>query len=1197
VAEAIRVLIAEDTPADAELVVRELRRSGFEPDWRRVDTEADYLQALAPELDIILSDYSMPQFDGPRALRLLQESGLDVPFILVSGTVGEDAAVAAMRGGASDYLLKDRLARLGTAVRHAIDERREREERRRIEARLHENVRLLVQQAPVCIAMFDRDMRYLAASQRWIEEYGRGHAELIGRCHYDISPDLPEVWREAHRRGQAGEVVKNDEDTWLQADGSRHWLRWAVHPWRDAQGEIGGIIISTEDITSHKQAAAQRDELAQQRGLALGAARLGWWHYDPLTGSASWDERFREIFGVSELARSNEGILARVHPADLPLMSAAVETALDPADPMPYAIEYRLNQPEGSERWVEAHGVASFEGEGDQRRATSLVGTVQDITERKQMSAALASASAKYRNIFENAVNGIFQTTPDGRFLAANPAMAHICGYSSPEELIATVTNLKEQLYADPARREEFDTLAEGTDVIPGFEVQLRKKDGSLVWVSSNARVVRDEQGNPHYEGIVVDISARKQAEAAVQEGEARLAGVVNSAMDAIITVDAEQRIVLFNAAAERMFRCSRGQAMGRPIDVFIPARFREGHGQHVQRFGTTGVTSRSMGALGAISGLRADGEEFPIEASISQTDVAGKRLYTVILRDVTERRRAERWQAMQHAVTQVLADSTSLSAAAPAIIQAVCETLGGKFGAIWEIDRQANVLRCADVWHAAGLSADELEAQSRQISFAPGIGLAGRVWASGKPLLVPDVTQDANFPRAAAAKKAGLQGAFAFPIQLRDEVLGVIDFLAPQMREPEPDLSAMLSAIGSQMGQFIEHRVAEQQLLQAQKMEAVGQLAGGIAHDFNNLLGVILGYGELALKELGPDHPSHRRVEAIRKAAQRAAALTRQILTFSRKQPVEIHSCDLNHIVEEMEKMLRRLIGEDVRLAVALGEGLGRVSADPNQLEQVIMNLVVNARDAMPSGGRLTIETANVELDEAYVRSHPEARPGPYVALTVTDSGVGMERATLARIFEPFFTTKELGKGTGLGLAVVYGIVKQSGGSLSVHSEPGCGTTFKIYLPRTDARESQEQATKLDAPAGGTELVLLIEDEQALRAIVAETLVMAGYTVLEAADPKDALSIAVHSPRPIQLLITDVVLPGQSGPETARQIRKAQPGVRVLLMSGYAERTPDANASIEPGTPFLGKPFTIDSLLHKVREVLDGPPPISPLS
>jgi PAS domain S-box-containing protein len=928
--EAIRVLIAENDPNDAELVVRELRRAGFEPDWRRVETEADYLQALVPDLDIILSDYSMPQFDGPRALRLLQERGLDVPFILVSGTVGEDTAVAAMKEGASDYLIKDRLTRLGTAVRHAIAQRRERHQRRRVEAQLQ---------------------RFISSS--------------------------PAVMYALAVKG--GEL----EHSWISDNVTR--------------------------LTGHD---------AQE---ALGKT---WW-------------------------------AENIHPDDRERVLAA--------HPTPYALDHLL------------------------------------------------------------------------------------------------------------------------------LEYRFQRKDGSWFWVRDEKRLLRNAEGMPvEVVGSWADNTELKQAEAAVREGEARLAGVVNSAMDAIITVDAEQRIVLFNAAAERMFRCSGDQAMGRHIDAFIPARFREGHRQHVQQFGTTGVTSRSLGALGGISGLRRDGEEFPIEASISQTDVAGNRLYTVILRDITERRRAERWQAMQHAVTRVLADSTSLSAAAPGIIQAVCETLGGKFGAIWEIDRQANVLRCADLWHVPGLSADELEAQTRQIAFAPGIGLPGRVWASGKPLVVPDVARDASFPRAASATNAELRGAFAFPIQLRDGVTGVIDFLGPEMPEPEPELLAMLSAIGSQIGQFIEHRRAEQQLLQAQKMEAVGQLAGGIAHDFNNLLGVILGYGELASRELGAEHKTNRRIEAIRKAAERAAALTRQILTFSRKQAVEIRVCDLNHIVEDTEKMLRRLIGEDMRLAVVLGEGLGRVRADPGQLEQVIMNLAVNARDAMPSGGRLVIETSNVDLDEPYARSHPEVRPGPYVMLTVGDTGVGMQPATLARIFEPFFTTKEPGKGTGLGLAVVYGIVKQSGGSLFVYSEPGRGSTFKIYLPRTDAPESKEQMTALDAAAGGSEIVLLVEDEQALRAIVAETLRMAGYTVLEASDPKEALVVAAQSQPPIQLVITDVVLPGQSGPETANQIRNAQPGVRVLLMSGYTDRLLDGNALVEPGTPFLSKPFTIDALLRKVRAVLD---------
>ena len=799
--EPIRVLIAENDPNDAELMVRELRRAGFAPDWQRVDTEADYLQALAPELDIILSDYSMPQFDGPHALRLLQERGLDVPFILISGTVGEDAAVTAMKDGASDYLLKDRLTRLGTAVRHAIARRRERHQGRRVEAQLQR----FTSASPV--VLYALAVKGGELESEWISD---NVTMLTG---YDVKEALGKTW-------------------WRQN----------IHP----------------------------------------------------------DDR--------------ERVLA--------------------AHPRPYALDQLL------------------------------------------------------------------------------------------------------------------------------LEYRFRRKDGSWFWVRDENRLLRN--------------------------------------------------------------------AIGLPVEV-----------------------------VGSWA-------------------------------DITGRKQSERLQAMQHAVTRVLADSTSLSAAAPGIIQAVCETFGGKFGAIWEIDRQANVLRCADLWRAPGFSADEMETETRRISFAPGAGLPGRVWASGTPLVEPDVGRDPSFPRAAAATSAGLRCAFAFPVRLRDGVAGVIDVLGPERCEPEPELLAMLSAIGSQIGQFIEHRSADQQLLQAQKMEAIGQLAGGIAHDFNNLLGVILGYAELASRELGAEHKTRRRLEEVRKAAERAAALTRQILTFSRKQTVAVRVCDLNHIVGETEKMLRRLIGEDVRFDVVLEEGLGCVRADPGQLEQVIMNLAVNARDAMASGGTLVIATANVDLDEAYARSHPEVLPGPHVMLTVGDTGAGMDPAILAHIFEPFFTTKEPGKGTGLGLAVVYGIVKQSGGSLSVDSEPGRGTTFKIYLPRTDAPESKDQMTALDAAAGGSDIVLLLEDEQALRAIVAETLRIAGYTVLEASDPEEALVIAAESQRPIQLLITDVVLPGQSGPETASRIREAQPGLRVLLMSGYTDRLLDGNTLIEAGTPFLGKPFTIDALLRKVRAVLD---------
>jgi len=415
-------------------------------------------------------------------------------------------------------------------------------------------------------------------------------------------------------------------------------------------------------------------------------------------------------------------------------------------------------------------------------------------------------------------------------------------------------------------------------------------------------------------------------------------------------------------------------------------------------------------------------------------------------------------------------------------------------------------------------------------------------------------------------------------------------------VREVELHAEVETDPQGANIGLFgvvqdvTDRKAAEHQLLHAQKMEAVGQLAGGIAHDFNNLLGVVLGYAELALRELGPGHASRCRVEAIVKAAERAASLTRQILTFSRKQRVEARLCDVGRIAAGMETMLRRLIGEDVALLVVPGTEPTPVHADPGQLEQVIMNLVVNARDAMPEGGRLVIETANAELDESYLRVHPEARAGPHVMLAVSDTGQGMTAQTQSHIFEPFFTTKAPGQGTGLGLAVVFGVVKQSGGSLSVYSEPGRGSTFKIYFPRAVGADIEGAGAQAEAPPrGGSEIVLVLEDEDALREVVSETLRAAGYTVLEAANAEAAMLETERAGRPIDILVTDVVLPGPGGPETAVKIHTVHPAAKVLLMSGYTDRLLDAHRWIDAATPFLGKPFTTDALLRKVREVLDS--------
>jgi PAS domain S-box-containing protein len=387
------------------------------------------------------------------------------------------------------------------------------------------------------------------------------------------------------------------------------------------------------------------------------------------------------------------------------------------------------------------------------------------------------------------------------------------------------------------------------------------------------------------------------------------------------------------------------------------------------------------------------------------------------------------------------------------------------------------------------------------------------------------------------------------------------------------------------------ERRLLEDQFRQAQKMEAVGRLAGGIAHDFNNLLMVISGYTEVLLDQLTPGHPLHAKAEAIQQASDRATTLTRQLLAFSRKQLLELKVIDVNAIVTDMERLLRPLIGEDIQLTTSLAPNVGCTRADAGQLEQVIMNLVVNAKDAMPGGGEICIRTASVILDDSYRPENTFIKNGPYVMISVSDTGQGMDRETQVRIFEPFFTTKEKGKGTGLGLSTVYGIIKQSGGYVFVQSELGRGTIFTIYFPRVD--ESSEVRGDIPvslAAAGGSETVLLVEDEDSVRQLVRETLESRGYRVFEAANGQTALTFAAAHPDPIHLIITDVVMPGLNGHELIQQLLPARPGIKVLYLSGYAQDAFSTPPAAEAQKTFLQKPFTLQSLARKVREIL-GPP------
>jgi PAS domain S-box-containing protein len=523
----------------------------------------------------------------------------------------------------------------------------------------------------------------------------------------------------------------------------------------------------------------------------------------------------------------------------------------------------------------------------------------------------------------------------------------------------------------------------------------------------------------------------RRRAEQAVRQSEARKRAVLEAALDAIITIDQNGKVVDFNPAAEELFRCSRAAALGREMaDLFLPPGGRDRFRAALAMFlatGDKGVLARRE----EMTGVRSDREQFPLELSLTPIPLDGPPLFTAYIRDVTERRRTE---------------------------EALAQT--------------------------------------------------------------------------------------------------------------------------------------EERFRQAQKMEAVGRLAGGVAHDFNNLLTVITGCTEILLGDFPQSGETQELLEEVQNAGKRAAKLTSQLLAFSRRQILAPKVLDLNTIVADMDRMLHRLIGEDIQMVTVQAEDLNRVKVDPGQIEQVIMNLVVNARDAMPTGGKLTIETANVELDEAYVRAYPELTPGPYVLLAVSDTGLGMSQEIKARLFEPFFTTKEVGKGTGLGLATVYGILKQSGGHIAVYTEPGHGTTFKVYLPCCEEPISELRRVQTPEPPQGAGTVLLVEDEDDVRTLTRRALTRQGYTVLEARHGVEALKVWEQHKGAIDLMVSDLVMPEMNGGELARRLLHEQPDLKVLFLSGYSDSAVLRANLLEEGRAFLQKPFTPRVLARKVHELMTAPPP-----
>ena len=560
---------------------------------------------------------------------------------------------------------------------------------------------------------------------------------------------------------------------------------------------------------------------------------------------------------------------------------------------------------------------------------------------------------------------------------------------------------------------------------------------------------------------------------------------------------------------------------------------------------------------------------------------------------DITERRQAETMHAVQLAVGLALEESVTLSEAVPRILRAMCELQGWTLSALWLVDPHNQTLRCNALWHRASPSVEVFSHAYQSFSLTQNVGLAGRAWKTGTAAFSPDILHEEEYPARDAARQADLHGAIAFPISTGKNILGIIECLVSEVLRPTPSRLERMSELGAMISQFLNRKELERQLRQAQKMEALGRMAGGVAHDFNNLLTIINSWAELLMDEPGLTSRAQRGMAQIREAGNKATGLTRQLLAFTRHQIVERQPLNLNDRVSDIIELMKRVIGEDIQLVLNLDPTLGRVKADAGQIEQVVMNLVVNARDAMPQGGRLELETGEVMVTHSDPFWPDPLMPGPYVTLAVRDTGCGMSVETLGHLFEPFFTTKELGKGTGLGLSTVYGIVRQSGGTVGITSELGKGTTFTIYLPRiAEDPDALRPASPSKSTGERSETILLVEDNDMVRGLAHTVLVAQHYHVLAARSGEEALRLVRDQGRHIALLVTDMVMPGMGGAQLASALQALQPELKVILTSGYSERDGMLLQHFDARMAFLPKPYTPESLTKAVAAALEAPAP-----
>ncbi|MGA9755048.1 MAG: PAS domain S-box protein [Desulfobaccales bacterium] len=988
-------------------------------------------------------------------------------------------------------------------------------------------LRTLIAANPESLILMDTRGMVLAASKVAAQRFETSLEEIIGADAFALVPT--EVGRKRSEIFQ--QVVASGAPARFEDVRGDFYLDISMTPIFD-QDKVVQVAVLAVDITARKQGEKALRESEERFKFLFEYAPDAYFLMDLQGNFLDANRAAERLSGYrqEELIGQNFQTLPLLDDRQKTLVTELL--ALSVYGEVVGPVDLTLSRKDGREVIIEVKGLPL-----EMKRQSLVLAVARDITDRKQAEEALRESEERYRTLFETSPDALIVMDLDMNIIMGNQRALEMVGHDSLEQFMSR-KGINDMASEDRPRVAAAIKALLATGRTQTFETTMVKQDGARFPSLNSAALIRDAAGRPRaIIGTARDITALKQAEAALRESEQRFRDITEHAAEWVWETDAQGTYTYSSPVVEQLLGYKPEEVLGKYFyDFFLPGQREKLKNAALtvfaakQPFGE--FLSPNLHKNGRIVWLSTSG----IPILDDRGDLLGYRGAKI---DITERREAE-------------ALSRNLIANSPVGIYLI----------------QNRKFQLVNQW------------------FFTITGYGEGEFLSLRPLdLVHPEDREATKENAVKM----LKGLSSVPYEYRTitkggEIKWIMETLA----------AIRYKGKGAVLGYFMditERKALEQQLIQAQKMEAVGRLAGGVAHDFNNLLMAIMGYGELMRSKVLKGDPLYDHLENILKAGDRAAALTQQLLTFSRRQIVSPQVVDLNRVVLDLEPMLRRLIGEDLDLEITTDPGPVAVKADPGQLGQIIMNLVVNARDAMPRGGRLTLKAASVEFKQARHTRFGQVPPGSYVRLVVRDTGVGMDEATQAHVFEPFFTTKEPDKGTGLGLSTVYGIVKQSGGYLDLASEPGAGSTFTIWLSRLETLvEPPKTRIPLTASYRGKETILLVEDEDVLRGLLAKFLRLYGYTVLEARHGGEALLICERRQEPIHLMVTDVVMPQMSGRELADRLTPLRPDMKVLYMSGYTEDAVVQHGVEDLSVAFLQKPFKPIDLARKVYAILHAP-------